>query len=220
MLLSLFGGSGLFDVQRVLPHKDRDLLQTTAGDGARRRRGRRFGRHARVQLGERRIETFRREYFDYSNELPPRPEHDRRPLAPNEPMRSLGLRARIDQRFETLRHMDRALLAEPFVPRVSSNLPRVVFFVLPLGAFLVMWFFGGKDRVYVDHVVFAFHAHVYFFIIAIICMILRAADRRRSRRELGAVRHRPVFVPCPLVAFITARGASPRSGSSDYSVAT
>ncbi len=177
LLLSLLGGSDLFDLQRLLPHHQRDLLQTAndvakaAGDV-----GENVGQ--RVQNGERKIESFRHDYLDYATDLEPGP-------VKSAPPHTFGLRARIDERFQTLRHMDRALLKERFVHRVSSNLPRVVFFVLPLFALLVLAFFNAPGRAYVDHLVFAFHVHIYFFIIAIVCLIYERITGEARAASLG-----------------------------------
>jgi hypothetical protein len=81
------------------------------------------------------------------------------------------LRYRIAQRLEHLKRMDKSLMRERFSRSVASNLPKMLFMLLPLFALLSMFLFRRGHRFYVEHLVFAFHAHTYIFTIAALCLI-------------------------------------------------
>jgi hypothetical protein len=119
-------------------------------------------------------------------------EHRLDQALPEHPQQTL--RPTLDRRIDELRHMDREVLRERFTHGISSNIAKMVFLLLPVFALLVMLWLGGKQTVYVDHLVFAFHAHIYFFIIACVCLISEAATRNTRAASLGLLATAPYLL--------------------------
>lgn len=55
--------------------------------------------------------------------------------------------------------------------RINELISYFIFILTPLFALLLGWFFGKRDRHYLENLIFALHVHAFYFFIAIVFMV-------------------------------------------------
>jgi Protein of unknown function (DUF3667) len=55
---------------------------------------------------------------------------------------------------------------------VSHDIPKIMFFILPLFALYVSWFYSRKKYYYVNHAIFSVHFHCFIFILFLFLLLL------------------------------------------------
>jgi hypothetical protein len=61
---------------------------------------------------------------------------------------------------------------EVFYEEVRHNIPKMMFLILPLFALILRFTFWRNKKFYVEHLIFAFHLHCFFFMFLAILMLL------------------------------------------------
>lgn len=80
------------------------------------------------------------------------------------------VKARIIERYGRL-PIDQAL--REFLPEYVEYLPRMVFVMLPLFAFMLKVLYIRRKRYYAEHFVFALHVHAFLFVTFILMLLIR-----------------------------------------------
>lgn len=59
---------------------------------------------------------------------------------------------------------------EVLVEKIMHAIPKVMFFLLPLFALFLLWFYR-KDYLYTDHAIFSIHLHAFYFLLSLVCLL-------------------------------------------------
>ncbi|MCC6807651.1 MAG: DUF3667 domain-containing protein [Deltaproteobacteria bacterium] len=111
-------------------------------------------------------------------------------------LEKLSLGARIEARLKALQRMDRRDVKTRFSQTFSHHLPKLIFLLMPVFAWIIALFFGSSEQKYVQHLVFAFHIHAFFFALALCCLVYELATGNANVASAALV----VTVPYMILA--------------------
>lgn len=63
---------------------------------------------------------------------------------------------------------------EEFFEEIRHNMPKMMFVLLPLFALILKIAFSGNHKFYVEHLIFAFHVHCFYFLLSGISLLIEA----------------------------------------------
>lgn len=115
-------------------------------------------------------------------------------LEAQQALEKLSLAAKAEARLNHLKKMDRRTLRYRFGESFSHHLPKLIFLLVPVFAWIIALFFGSEEQRYVYHLAFAFHVHAYVFALAIVCMCYELATGDTDTASLAMLLVIPYLV--------------------------